>query len=50
MSAWAESKNLPGHFAGSTGVRVLKPDELEPLHPRYNAWAKKVTLNKFLSF
>ncbi|KAM7360904.1 son RNA binding protein isoform 2-T2 [Cochliomyia hominivorax] len=28
MSTWASSKHLPGQFTGSTGVNVLKPNEL----------------------
>lgn len=28
MSSWASSKFLPGQFTGSTGVTVLKPNEL----------------------
>lgn len=28
MSSWASSKVLPGQFTGSTGVNVLKPNEL----------------------
>lgn len=28
MSSWASSKHLPGQFTGSTGVNVLKPNEL----------------------
>lgn len=28
MSSWASSKFLPGQFTGSTGVNVLKPNEL----------------------
>ena len=42
MSAWAESKNIPGRFTGRTGARVLTVDELAPRDPRYNSWARKV--------
>ncbi|KAE9556280.1 hypothetical protein FO519_000463 [Halicephalobus sp. NKZ332] len=41
MSAWAESKNIPGKFTGRTGARVLSADELGPSDPKYNAWARK---------
>uniref|UniRef100_A0A7E4VES4 Protein kinase domain-containing protein n=1 Tax=Panagrellus redivivus TaxID=6233 RepID=A0A7E4VES4_PANRE len=41
MSAWAESKNIPGRFTGRTGARILSADELAPSDPRYNAWARK---------
>uniref|UniRef100_A0AC35FRB0 G-patch domain-containing protein n=1 Tax=Panagrolaimus sp. PS1159 TaxID=55785 RepID=A0AC35FRB0_9BILA len=41
MSAWAESKNIPGRFTGRTGARVLSVDELAPSDPRYNSWARK---------
>ena len=39
MSAWANSKHLPGQFTGSTGVNVLSAREL---HTGTQAWAKKV--------
>uniref|UniRef100_A0A915Q2L8 G-patch domain-containing protein n=1 Tax=Setaria digitata TaxID=48799 RepID=A0A915Q2L8_9BILA len=48
IRAWAESKkNLPGKFTGSTGVNVLKADQLGPHDPRFSVWAKKCgkTLN-----
>ncbi|VDO31652.1 unnamed protein product [Onchocerca flexuosa] len=42
IRAWAESKkNLPGKFTGSTGVNILKADQLGPDDPRFNVWAKK---------
>ncbi|VBB29311.1 unnamed protein product [Acanthocheilonema viteae] len=42
IRAWAESKkNLPGKFTGSTGVNVLKADQLGPDDPRFSVWAKK---------
>uniref|UniRef100_A0A914W2X3 Protein SON n=1 Tax=Plectus sambesii TaxID=2011161 RepID=A0A914W2X3_9BILA len=41
MKLWAESKNLPGQFTGSTGVQCLSANELGPSDPRFNAWAKK---------
>ena len=43
MSAWAESKNIPGKYTGRTGARVLSADELGPSDPRYHAWARKVS-------
>lgn len=43
IRAWAESKkNLPGKFTGSTGVNILKADQLGPDDPRFSVWAKKV--------
>uniref|UniRef100_A0A0C9QYF4 Son protein n=1 Tax=Fopius arisanus TaxID=64838 RepID=A0A0C9QYF4_9HYME len=38
MRNWAESKQMPGQFTGSTGVRVLTPAELTA---GYQAWARK---------
>ncbi|XP_011337614.1 pre-mRNA-splicing factor CWC22 homolog isoform X2 [Ooceraea biroi] len=38
MKTWAESKQIPGQFTGSTGVRVLTPAELSS---GYQAWARK---------
>ena len=42
MSKWAEDSTLPGEFTGHTGARVLSEKELEPIDPRFHAWAKKV--------
>jgi len=42
MKTWAESKQIPGQFTGSTGVRVLTPAELSS---GYQAWARKVKLH-----
>jgi hypothetical protein len=39
MQMWAESKQQPGQFTGSTGARVLSAAELAS---GYQAWAKKV--------
>ncbi|KMQ92752.1 protein son [Lasius niger] len=39
MKTWAESKQIPGQFTGSTGVRVLTPAELSS---GYQAWARKL--------
>jgi hypothetical protein len=36
---WAESKQQPGQFTGSTGARVLSAAELAS---GYQAWVKKV--------
>jgi hypothetical protein len=41
MKTWAESKQIPGQFTGSTGVRLLTPAELSS---GYQAWARKVKL------
>lgn len=38
MSTWASSKHLPGQFTGSTGVNVLKPNEL---NSGPQVWARK---------
>ncbi|WAR07067.1 SON-like protein [Mya arenaria] len=39
-SQWAQSKNLPGQFIGSTGVNILTPEELAG-DKRRQAWLKK---------
>lgn len=41
MKTWAESKQMPGQFTGSTGAKVLSPAELTS---GYQAWARKVTI------
>ncbi|KAL0099345.1 hypothetical protein PUN28_020126 [Cardiocondyla obscurior] len=38
MRTWAESKQIPGQFTGSTGVKVLTPAELSS---GCQAWARK---------
>nr|XP_012234842.1 PREDICTED: protein SON isoform X1 [Linepithema humile] len=38
MKTWAESKQIPGQFTGSTGVKLLTPAELSS---GYQAWARK---------
>lgn len=38
MKTWAESKQMPGQFTGSTGAKVLSPAELTS---GYQAWAHK---------
>ncbi|EJW86407.1 hypothetical protein WUBG_02681 [Wuchereria bancrofti] len=46
IRAWAESKkNLPGKFTGTTGVNILKADQLGPDDSRFSVWAKKVLLS-----
>lgn len=45
MRTWAESKQIPGQFTGSTGVKVLTPAELSS---GYQAWARKVKLLRIL--
>jgi len=54
MQMWAESKQQPGQFTGSTGARVLSAAELAS---GYQAWVKKVlqdvgslTVHIFLAF
>ncbi|XP_078049536.1 uncharacterized protein LOC144476452 isoform X1 [Augochlora pura] len=39
MRTWAESKQMPGQFTGSTGAKVLSPAELTS---GYQAWARKL--------
>lgn len=48
MRTWAESKQMPGQFTGSTGAKVLSPAELTS---GYQAWARKVNfiVNIFLA-
>ncbi|CAG9537543.1 unnamed protein product [Cercopithifilaria johnstoni] len=42
IRAWAESKkNLPAKCTGSTGVNILKTDQLGLDDPRFSVWAKK---------
>lgn len=41
MSAWAASRHVPGKFTGTTGVSVLRKEDLQPNDPRYNSWVKK---------
>ncbi|XP_066587221.1 protein Son-like isoform X2 [Prorops nasuta] len=38
MKTWAESKQMPGQFTGSTGAKMLTPAELTS---GYQAWARK---------
>ena len=46
MDSWAQSKQLPGQFLGSTGATVLKPEELSGVDKKHQAWAKKVRFAK----
>lgn len=39
---WANSKNLPGKFIGSTGAQILSQEELMGPDKKRQAWAKKV--------
>nr|XP_015839551.1 PREDICTED: protein SON isoform X2 [Tribolium castaneum] len=41
MQSWAQSKQQPGQFTGTTGAQVLSQAELSS---GYQAWAKKVRL------
>lgn len=41
MRTWAESKQIPGQFTGSTGARILTPAELTS---GYQAWARRVSV------
>lgn len=47
MRQWAESKNLPGAFSGSTGVKCLTADQLAPRDKRFQAWTTPVPLLPF---
>lgn len=40
MNSWAESKNLPGQFTGSTGAQLLSQSELAGTGQQ--AWLRKV--------
>lgn len=42
VSLWAQSKNLPGQFLGSTGVQPLSAKELSA--NSHQAWLKKVKI------
>lgn len=42
MQSWAESKQQPGQFIGSTGAQVMSQAELSS---GFQAWAKKVSLS-----
>lgn len=43
MQSWAQSKQLPGQFTGSTDAHILTPEELAgPAHMQ--AWVRKVWL------
>lgn len=41
MSAWANSKFVPGQFTGSTGANILSARELTS---GFQAWAKRVSV------
>lgn len=41
MSAWANSKFIPGQFTGSTGANILSARELTS---GFQAWAKRVSV------
>ncbi len=46
MKQWAESKNLPGQFTGSTGAQCLTPDQLGPgTEKKFQAWARRDQLH-----
>lgn len=49
MKKWAESKNIPGLFTGSTGAECLTPEQLAPADIRCHAWVKKVNLEFSIS-
>nr|XP_022293066.1 protein SON-like isoform X3 [Crassostrea virginica] len=40
-SLWAQSKNLPGKFLGSTGAHIMSHDELIGPDKKRQAWAKR---------
>ncbi|EGT31677.1 hypothetical protein CAEBREN_29495 [Caenorhabditis brenneri] len=41
IKLWAALKSLPGEYTGSTGLRLLTADELQPHNPKFHAWVKK---------
>lgn len=41
-SMWAQSKNLPGKFLGSTGAHIMSQEELIGPDKKRQAWAKRV--------
>lgn len=41
-SLWAQSKNLPGKFLGSTGAHIMSQEELIGPDKKRQAWAKRV--------
>lgn len=41
ISLWAALKSLPGEYTGTTGLRLLSADELQPHNPKFHAWVKK---------
>lgn len=41
MRTWAESKQMPGQFTGSTDVKILTPAQLTS---GYQAWARRVSV------
>ena len=43
MQGWANSKQIPGQYTGSTGAKFLAPHELEG---QYIAWARKDFMSK----
>lgn len=45
MQNWALSKQEPGQFTGTTGVKVLSQEELSSGH---QAWARKVGMPELL--
>ncbi|XP_052086998.1 protein Son-like isoform X2 [Mytilus californianus] len=45
-SLWANSKNLPGKFIGSTGAQILSQEELMGPDKKRQAWAKKDQFNR----
>ncbi|XP_043803722.1 protein Son-like isoform X2 [Apis laboriosa] len=47
MKTWAESKQMPGQFTGSTGAKVLSPAELTS---GYQAWARKDVIWSYCIF
>ncbi|CAE1258726.1 SON [Acanthosepion pharaonis] len=44
VNRWAQSKQLPGQFTGSTGAKVMTQEELNGPDKRFQAWAKKEQL------
>lgn len=45
MQSWAESKQQPGQFTGSTGAHIMSQAELAS---GYQAWARKVDFSSLI--
>ncbi|CAI2303569.1 unnamed protein product [Caenorhabditis sp. 36 PRJEB53466] len=41
IESWAALKSLPGEYTGTTGLKLLTADELQPHNPKYHAWVRR---------